>query len=161
MEPLLALTAMGKGVVILALTGLAGPLAGVVLKRVGGGWSSFGQGPFSLLREEPARRGSGAPAPPVDPAIQAAEVRQMLAAKSDRRQRRGLAPLDVEAEATRLLERAERPSRGVQETMDEELRAEVRQLVIARNERRRRQGLSALDVEVETERQLVDLVGSD
>jgi hypothetical protein len=44
--------------------------------------------------------------------------------------------------------------------MEDELRTEVRQLVVARNERRRRQGLEPLDVEAETERQLSDLEGS-
>ena len=43
---------------------------------------------------------------------------------------------------------------------DAELRAEVRQLVVARNERRLRQGLEPLDVEAETERQLADFIGS-
>ena len=45
--------------------------------------------------------------------------------------------------------------------MDAELRAEVRQLVVARNERRLREGLEPLDVEAETERQLADLIGSN
>jgi len=50
---------------------------------------------------------------------------------------------------------AEGPAAG----HDEELRAEVRQLVIARNERRRRAGLEPLDVAAETERQLTELGG--
>jgi len=82
----------------------------------------------------------------------------MLAAKSHRREMRGEAPLDVDAEAERLLRVAERP-RGA-EAMDAELRAEVRQLVLTRNERRMREGLEPLDVEAETERQLADLIGS-
>jgi hypothetical protein len=40
---------------------------------------------------------------------------------------------------------------------DAGLRAEVRQLVVARNERRARQGKPPLDVEAEVERQLRDL----
>jgi hypothetical protein len=90
---------------------------------------------------------------PVDPAIQAAEARQMLEAKSYRRQRRGQRPLDVEAEVSRLLESPGAQAPGV----DERLRAEVRQLVVARNERRMRRGEQPLDVEAETERQLKDL----
>ncbi len=82
----------------------------------------------------------------------------MLEAKSERRRRRGEAPLDVEAETQRLLAAAEQP-RG-QEAIDAELQAEVRQLVVARNERRMREGLEPLDVETETERQLADLIGS-
>ncbi len=40
---------------------------------------------------------------------------------------------------------------------DKVLREEVRQLVVARNERRERQGKKPLDVEKEIERQLRDL----
>jgi hypothetical protein len=79
------------------------------------------------------------------------EIRQMLEAKSARREARGEAPLDVEAE----LEALTRPSMG----SDAGLRDEVRQLVIARNERRLRQGKEPLDVEAEVERQLRDLGG--
>jgi hypothetical protein len=83
----------------------------------------------------------------------------MLEAKAARQRRRGERPMDVEAETARLLETAaERPSPD--ERLEAELRAEVRQLVVARNERRRRQGLGPLDVEEETDRQLADLVGS-
>jgi hypothetical protein len=42
---------------------------------------------------------------------------------------------------------------------DPGLREEVRQLVIARNERRLRQGKEPLDVEAEIDRQLRDLEG--
>lgn len=157
MELALALTAIQKGAIVFAITGIAAPLAGLLFRRVGGDWDTLGGGPFSILREAPRRRGSE-PAP-VDPAIQAAEVRQMLEAKSARRQRRGETPLDVEAEAARLLadaaeEARRRPDAGA------ELRAEVRQLVVARNERRMRAGREPLDVEAETDRQLADLVGS-
>lgn len=82
----------------------------------------------------------------------------MLEAKSERRRQRGEAPLDVEAEAKRLLAAAEQP-RG-EEAMDAELRAEVRQLVVVRNGRRLREGREPLDVEAETEKQLADLIGS-
>lgn len=152
-----ALSALQKGGVLLLFTGIAAPLIGLLLKRVGGGWETMGGGPFAILNERP-RKPAGGGAPPVDPAIQAAEVRQMLEAKSERRRRRGEAPLDVEAETERLLAAAERPR--AEEAMDAELRAEVRQLVVARNERRMREGLEPLDVEAETERQLADLIGS-
>jgi hypothetical protein len=152
-----ALTALQKGAGVLVFTGLAAPLIGLLLKRVGGGWETMGGGPFAILNERPQRRvGPGEQA--VDPAIQAAEVRQMLGAKAERQRQRGEPALDVEAEAERLLAEADRP-RGA-EAMDAELRAEVRQLVLARNERRMREGLEPLDVETETERQLADLIGS-
>ncbi len=153
----LALSALQKGAVLLAFTGLAAPLIGLLLKRVGGGWERMGGGPFAILNERPRKPAAGEQR--IDPAIQAAEVRQMLEAKSERRRRRGEAPLDVEAETARLLAAAEQP-RG-QDAIDAELQAEVRQLVVARNERRMREGLEPLDVETETERQLADLVGSN
>ena len=159
MDLSLALTALQKGVVVLGFTGVAAPLIGLLLKRVGGGWETMGGGPFAILDERPRRRTGSGPEQSVDPAIQAAEVRQMLAAKSHRREMRGEAPLDVEAETERLLSAAERP-RGAG-AMDTELRAEVRQLVVARNERRMREGVEPLDVEAETERQLADLIGSN
>jgi len=150
-----ALSALQKGGFLLIFTGVAAPLIGLLLKRVAGGWETMGGGPFAILNERPRMR---AAAQPIDPAIQAAEVRQMLEAKSERLRRRGEAPLDVEAETQRLLEAAERPHG--EEAMSAELRAEVRQLVVARNDRRLREGLEPLDVETETDRQLADFIGS-
>jgi hypothetical protein len=156
MELALALTATQKGAVLLAISGIAAPVAGYLFHRSSAAWRSFGQGPFAIDSEVlPSPR--GAPAP-IDPAMQAAEVRQMLAAKAERQRQRGEQPLDVEAETKRLLASAERP-RG-QDAIDAELRAEVRQLVVARNERLMREGRQPLDVEVETEKQLADFIGS-
>ncbi len=152
----LALSALQKGVALLIFTGVAAPLIGLLLKRVGGGWETMGGGPFAILNERPQKRAAGEQ--PVDPAVQAAVVRQMLVAKSERRRQRGEAPLDVAAETERLLAAAEQP-RG-QDAIDVELQAEVRQLVVARNERRLREGLEPLDVEAETQRQLADFIGS-
>ena len=70
----------------------------------------------------------------------------MVEAKSARREARGEAPLDVDAEVASLTRAA--PS------ADPALREEVRQLVLARNERRVRQGKEPLDVEAEIDRQL-------
>jgi len=75
------------------------------------------------------------------------ELRQLLEAKSARRERRGEAPLDVDAEIAAL-------SRPAATPRDAALRDEVRQLVLARNERRARQGKPPLDVEAEVARQL-------
>jgi len=77
----------------------------------------------------------------------------MLEAKSYRQEARGEAPLDVDAEAKRLL--AEKPQAPT--GIDSRLVEEVRQLVVARNERRARQGKEPLDVEAEVERQLREL----
>jgi hypothetical protein len=142
-----------KAAAVLIFTGVVAPLVGLGLKRVTGGWDAYGGGAFAILRDQPARK--GAPQS-TDPAIQAAEVRQMLEAKAARLEERGEPALDVEAESARLLAAAAEHAPAAH---DEELRAEVRQLVIARNERRRRAGLEPLDVEAETERQLADLGG--
>ena len=143
-----------KAAAVLIFTGVVAPLIGFGIKRVAGGWNSYGGGPFAILNE-PHGRG-GAAATPLDPAIQAAEVRQMLAAKAERQKERGEPVLDVEAESARVIaagaERAPAPR-------DDELRAEVRQLVVARNERRLRAGMEPLDVAAETERQLAELGG--
>jgi hypothetical protein len=77
------------------------------------------------------------------------EIRQMLEAKSRRRQARGEEPLDVDAELASLTQ-----GPGYR---DASLRDEVRQLVIARNERRSRRGQEPVDVEAEVERQLRSL----
>jgi hypothetical protein len=145
----------GKCAVVLLFTGVAAPIAGILFRRVSAGWDSVGKGAFAIEQQLPLPRYLNRPLPPVDPAIQAAEVRQMLAAKSERLQRRGETPIDVEAETTRLLAAPQEMSGGGT-GHDAELRAEVRQLVVTRNERRMRKGLEPLDVEAETERQLSD-----
>ena len=138
---------------VLVFTGVVAPLLGFGLWKLTGGRDAYGGGAFAILRDTPRRRG---PQANVDPAIQAAEVRQMLAAKAERQKGRGEPVLDVEAESARLLAAADESPPAAR---DEELRVEVRQLVVARNERRRRAGMEPLDVEAETERQLADLAG--
>jgi hypothetical protein len=104
-------------------------------------------GAFSM--DEPDRRRAPAPTSLAAQAEAREEIRQMLEAKSDRREARGEAPLDVEAE----LEALTAPATPA----DAELREEVRQHVIARNERRMRQGKAPLDVEEEVDRHLREL----
>jgi hypothetical protein len=90
------------------------------------------------------------------------EIRQMLQARSDRLVRRGERPLDLDAELAKL-EHAEGfataalgAGGGGGGSHDSGLALEVRQLVLARNERRRRQGQPALDVEAEVARTLAE-----
>jgi hypothetical protein len=155
----LAMSPTASCFAVLLFTGIAAPIAGLLFRSVSGGWDSIGKGPFAIEQETPVRGRLRGPAERIDPAIQAAEVRQMLEAKASRLRRRGKAAIDVEAEAARLLAPAgEAPGAGAR--MDAELRAEVRQLVITRNERRMHKGLEPLDVEAETERQLEDFIGS-
>jgi hypothetical protein len=78
-----------------------------------------------------------------------AELRQLVEAKSARREARGEAPLDVDAEVARLSS----PPAAV----DEGLREEVRELTIAANDRRVRRGQEPLDVDAEVERRLREL----
>jgi hypothetical protein len=150
----MALSVGVKAAAVLIFTGIVAPLVGLGLKRLTGGWDSYGGGAFGILKDQPESK--GAPARSTDPAIQAAEVRQMLSAKAARQEERGEPKLDVEAESARLLAAAAEHTPAAH---DDELRAEVRQLVIARNERRRRAGLEPLDVTAETERQLAELGG--
>ncbi len=154
-----AITPSESCAAVLLFTGVAAPLVGLLLRSVAGSWSTIGKGPLAIEQELPGPHYLRRPAPAVDPAIQAAEVRQMLEAKAERRRRRGEAPLDVEAEATRLLGQGDETP-GVETRRNAELRAETRQLIVSRNERRMRRGEQPLDVEAETERQLEDFIGS-
>jgi hypothetical protein len=134
---------MEFGTIIIVVAVVAVLLA--VLSYWGSGrmYGTIGQSDLDMRRET----GGGAP----DSAEAREEIRQMLEAKSARRQARGEQPLDVEAE----LEVLTRGTPGG----DPALREEVRQLVVARNERRMRQGKEPLDVEAEVERQLRSLGG--
>lgn len=148
----MAISVEEKAAAALLFSGVLAPALGFALKRYINRWSTFGAGPFAILNGSQARRTHGPHQ--LDPAMQAAEVRQMLIAKAERQRRRGAAELNVEAEASRLLSTPEPPAPA---RLDAELRAEIRQLVIVRNERRARQGLDPLDVVAETERQLDNL----
>jgi len=135
------------GTVLIAACAIAIVVAAVSFWGTGRLYRRIGAGELSMDRERPASSG---PAPGSD-AEAREEVRQMLEAKSARREARGEPPLDVEAELAALM-------RGSPEH-DPTLREEVRQRVIARNERRRRQGKEPLDVEAEIDRQLRALGG--
>jgi hypothetical protein len=132
------------GTVIVVVSIVAVLVAAVSYWGSGRVYSGIGASDLVMQREE---GGEAAP----DSAEAREEIRQMLEAKSARRQARGEAPLDVEAELDSLT----RPSAGA----DPGLREEVRQLVVARNARRLRQGKEPLDVEEEVERQLRSLGG--
>jgi hypothetical protein len=135
----------GTAVIII---GIVGGIA-AILSYMGSGkiYQGIGKGVFALDTEDRPR----GPRPGSAAAVreQEDEVRQMLQAKSDRREARGETRLDVEAELHALLHPAT--------TVDAELREEIRQLVVARNERRMRRGEDALDVDDEVERQIRDL----
>ena len=152
MAPALGAIAIQSGYALAAITLLALPIAAIAFARSGPAWRSIGKGPLSIEQELPPPRVGGGE-PPVDPEVQEAEARQMLEARSFRRQRRGEPGLDVDAELARLLD-----SPAVRPGIDEALRAEVRELVVARNERRMRAGEEPLDVEAEMKRMLAPAV---
>jgi hypothetical protein len=135
---------MEFGTVIIAVSVVAVLVAAV--SYWGSGRVYKGIGASDLVMEREPRAGAAAP----DSAEAREEIRQMLEAKSARRQARGEEPLDVEAEMQALTAPG---------SDDPGLREEVRQLVMARNERRMRQGKEPLDVEAEVERQLRSLGG--
>jgi hypothetical protein len=117
------------------------------LSYLGSGRIYRGIGASDLVMEREAPTRGAAP----DSPEAREEIRQLLEAKSARREARGEEPLDVDAELEAL----------TRQTADDDpgLREEVRQLVIARNARRLRQGKEPLDVEDEVERQLRSLGG--
>ena len=136
---------MEFGTVVIVVAIVAVAVAALSYRGTGRIYSGLGREGGLEMTREPA---SAAPAS--GPEVQE-EIRQMLEAKSLRRQARGEPGLDVDAELAELT----RASAGA----DPGLREEVRQLVIARNERRLRQGKEPLDVEEEIERQLQALGG--
>ena len=150
---LTAASDLSNGQVLIVVALLVVPIAAIAFATVGASLKTLGKGRFAIEQEMPASRGLRAPAGPVNKREQEAEIRQMLEAKSYRRQQRGEPALDIDAETKRLLDPPLPSALG----MDQELREEVRQLVVARNERRMRQGKPPLDVAEEIERQLRDL----
>ena len=134
---------MDFGTIIIIVSVVAVVVAAVSYWGSGRVYGSIGESDLLMRRE------TSAAAP--DSAEAREEIRQMLEAKSARRQARGEAPLDVDAELAALT--------GGAPGEDRELREEVRQLVIARNERRMRKGEEPLDVDAEVERQLRSLGG--
>lgn len=144
---------MDAGTALIVIVLIALPIGAIVFALgAGNAFSQIGKGDMSIEQEMP--QGSGSLLPPASPEERAAEIRQMVQARSYRRETRGEAPLDIEAEVGKLLYRDRSPLGA-----DRGLRDEVRQLVVARNERRVRQGKSELDVEAEVERQLRELEG--
>jgi hypothetical protein len=136
---------------MLAVVAIGVIVAVAMLFTGGSSYDRIGKGAFSL--DAPDRPRAPAPGSAAADAEARAEIRQLVEAKSARRQARGQAPLDVEAEIAALTG----PASAGAAAADPALREEVRQLVIARNERRARQGRPPLDVESEVERQLRDL----
>ena len=114
--------AFGTVVLVVCGVGVAGAVLALLLGRRT--WEDYGRNHLVMERtpSEPSA-GSAAAVSERDE-----EIRQMLEARNARRRRRGEAELDVEEELGRLTAPA----------VDDELRAEIRDMVIARNHRRAR-----------------------
>ena len=146
------------------------PIAAFAFSRSGKALEQLGKGTFAIDKEEPGKAKPSDPA--LDRAEQEAEVRQMVEASAYRRRARGEPDIDVQSEIDRVLgvgpwaevdaaEVAGEDGRDDPEGEDgpagleggvSGIRAEIRQLVIANNERRVRRGEEPLDVEAEVER---------
>ncbi|HTU15020.1 MAG TPA: hypothetical protein VMF31_07475 [Solirubrobacterales bacterium] len=139
------------------------PIAAFAFARSGKGYDELGKGTFSIDREAPPPPGSAPPE--LDPDEHEAEVRQMVEASAYRRSRRGDEDLDIQAEIDRVLGRGHEsdsedgepdpePAQAPATPDGDPIREEIRQLVIANNERRERRGEDPLDVDSEVDRRL-------
>jgi hypothetical protein len=145
---------------VVAIVALCGAIGMIGMLRTSSLYDRIGEGGVSTPVSPPEPRPGSAAAV----AEQEAEVKQMLQARSDRRVRQGEEPIDVEAEAKRLLQRpagspagAHAAAGGEAHRHDPELVEELRQLAEARNQRRLRKGETPIDVRAEVERALAEL----
>lgn len=158
--------AISEGDAFLIIFAVAVPVAAIAFAAAGPGLRRLGKGRFAVeyesdLDQRGPRDTAAAATEEGSAGVREAEIRQLVEAKAYRQRRRGERPVDVDSEVGRLLENMsdERPAGGP--TGDEELAAEVRQLVVAHNERRARRGEEPLDVEAEVERRLGELENLD
>lgn len=153
---------------VVAIVALCGLIAVIGMLRSSSLYDRVGHdGPFP----EPAPHPEPRPGSPAAHAERDLEIRQMLQARNDRRLRNGDAPLDLDAELSRLLAGpfavratalSEQQGAGAQDAEslarhDPELVEELRQLAEARNQRRLRRGEEPLDVRAEVRRALAEL----
>jgi hypothetical protein len=177
-----AIGASEFAVVLLLTILIVVPIAGVAFARSGKALEELGKGRFAIDRDDDL--GSGLTADDsseIAAQERAEEVRQMIEAADFRSRSRGEGRVDVEREIERLMAGelpAESPPPAAPaapeaghndaETARDEtelrrepelpkesgIRAEVRQLVVANNERRARRGEEPLDVESEVDRRM-------
>jgi hypothetical protein len=157
----LAVGASEFGLVLLLTILVVVPVAAVAFARSGEALRNLGKGRFAIDRDDDAS-GNTRPGEAADSeVVRAEEVRQMLVAADFRSQARGDGRVDVENEIERLMGEvepdAEPPTAsgpGESSSKEARLREEIRQLVVANNERRTRRGEEPLDVEEEVENRL-------
>ncbi|HMU26311.1 MAG TPA: hypothetical protein PKA56_01155 [Solirubrobacterales bacterium] len=133
--------------VLILLCVVVVPVAAIAFARSGKAYEEIGKGRFAVDFDDSSETDHHE------------ELRQLVEAKAYRQARRGEQPVDVEREVERL-------SKGEpEETADAApppdpatagIRAEIREVVIAKNESRERRGEEPLDVESEVERMLAE-----
>src|SRR5882757_9094273 len=122
------------GIVLIIVVLVALPVGAIVFARgAGGALKEIGKGPLAIEQDFP--QSSGASVQEVSAEVREEEIRQMIQARSDRGVAKGREALDVDAEVEKLLAS---DTGGPGLAGDKGLREEVRQLVVARNERRQR-----------------------
>ena len=159
-----AISASEFGLVILLTILVSVPLAGIAFARSGKALEELGKGRFAIDRDDDLGSGmTGADSAETAERERAEEVRQMIEAADFRSRSRGEGRVDVEREIERLMAgevppEPPPPARtdgdADEPPLESGLRAEVRQLVVANNERRARRGEEPLDVESEVDRRL-------
>jgi hypothetical protein len=159
-----AIGASEFGIVLLLTIVIVVPIAGVAFARSGKALEELGKGRFSIDRDDDLGSGmTSADSAEAAERERSEEVRQMIEAADFRSQARGEGRVDVEREIERLMAgevSPEPPPPAVPQAgtdagpAESGLRAEVRQLVVANNERRARRGEEPLDVESEVDRRM-------
>lgn len=140
---------------LLVLIAFAVPIAAISFARSGRGLEQLGKGRFSVDFESDGETG--------DPdGVREEELRQMVEARAWRRENRGDVPPAGNTEIEQLLGLKPDPEPSGENPeripgSEAGLRAEIRQVVEAKNQSRLRRGEQPLDVEAEIERFLREL----
>ena len=145
----LAASDLGNGMILIVIALVVLPIAAIAFAGSGAALKTLGKGRWAIEQELPAKRPLGTPQP-VNKARpggggEADAGGQVLPARAAGRE-----PARHRSGDEAAPRAGASPASGI----DSELREEVRQLVVARNERRMRQGKPPLDVEAEIRRQL-------
>lgn len=150
---ILAVGATELSVVLVLLLVVVVPVAAVAFARSGKAYSEIGKGQFAVDFDEGKET------------VHQDEVRQLVEAKAYRQAQRGEQPVDVDAEVERLLnpdetgsetEESHLPPHAPEDPEMAQIRSEIREVVLAKNESRERRGEPPLDVEAEVDRMLAE-----
>ncbi|HEY2180703.1 MAG TPA: hypothetical protein VGH09_03425 [Solirubrobacteraceae bacterium] len=144
-------------IVVFGAVALSVVMSLIFLFSRGSLYDHVGESGFAAEHDAGADAPGPAPGSTAERDEQEREVRQMLHARSARMVGRGEPALDIDAEVSRLLAPNPAPASAPAAARDPGIEREVRQLVLARNERRARQGLERLDVDAEVTRTLDEL----